>query len=143
MCSLNRKGTRAADIVFTLLDGRKMTLHGIEAGHILLMFSNPGCDACDKLASLLASSETVSKLIKSGELAVVNLYIDLEVEKWKAMAAKYPKEWLNGHDQDYTIRKSLTYDVRAIPCLYLLDGDKTVILKDAPVEKVLLCLENI
>lgn len=143
MCSLNRKGTRAVDIVFTLLDGRRKTLHGIKAGHTLLMFSNPGCDACDKLTSRLASSKTVSRLTGSGELAVVNLYIDLEVEKWKGLAGKYPADWLNGRDQDFIIRKSLTYDVRAIPSLYLLGADKTVILKDAPVEKVLLYLENL
>ena len=143
MCSLNRKGTPAADIVFTLLDGRRATLHGIEAGHTLLLFSNPGCEACDELTGRLASDKTVGRLVGSGELAVVNLYIDLEVEKWKALAAKYPKTWLNGHDQDYTIRKDLTYNVRAIPSLYLLGKDKTVILKDAPIEKVLLYLENI
>ena len=143
LCSLNRKGTVAEDIVFTLLDGRRATLHGIKAGHTLLMFSNPGCDACDELTDRLASSEMVSRLVKSGDLAVVNLYIDLEVEKWAALAAKYPKTWLNGYDQDYTIRKDLTYSVRAIPSLYLLDKDKTVILKDAPVEKVLIYLENI
>lgn len=143
LCSLNRKGSRAEDIMFTLLDGHRATLHGIKAGHTLLMFSNPGCDACDELTDRLASSEMVSRLVKSGDLAVVNLYIDLEVEKWAALAAKYPKTWLNGYDQDYTIRKDLTYSVRAIPSLYLLDKDKTVILKDAPVEKVLIYLENI
>ena len=45
--------------------------------------------------------------------------------------------------QDYTIRKDLTYNVRAIPSLYVLDKDKKVVMKDAPVEKVIPYLENI
>ena len=48
----------------------------------------------------------------------------------------YPAEWFNGFDPDMVIRTETLYDVRAIPSLYLLDEDKTVIMKDAPEHKV-------
>ena len=91
----------------------------------------------------LTGNEAISGKISSGKLAVVNIYIDLEIDKWKASASVYPKTWHNGYDQNYTIRKDLTYNVRAIPSLYVLDEDKRVVMKDAPVEKVIPYLENI
>ena len=143
MCSLNKKGTPAADIVFTDRGGKRRTLYGVKAAHTLLFFSNPGCPACEDLIGKLTGSDRINGKVKSGELAVVNLYIDLEVDKWRGMSGYYPSAWINGYDQDYTIRKDLTYNVRAIPSLYVLDKDKKVVMKDAPVEKVIPYLENI
>ena len=37
----------------------------------------------------------------------------------------------------------LLYNVRAIPSLYLLDRDKTVLLKDAPEDRVFAALHAI
>ena len=48
----------------------------------------------------------------------------------------YPDEWYNGFDPDLVIRTDNLYNVRAIPSLYLLDAEKSVILKDAPEDKV-------
>jgi len=142
MCSLNRVGTKAADIRFTGLDGRVRTLYGIKADKVLLLFTNPGCPNCEEVISSLTGNDLIGHAVRSGHLAVVNLYIDLEVDKWRAMASEYPKTWTNGYDQDYAIRKDLSYNVRAIPSLYVLDKDKKVVMKDAPVEKVIPYLEN-
>ena len=68
---------------------------------------------------------------------MADIFIDREVDAWKAKAATYPKNWINGYDHNFTIREDLIYNVRAIPSLYLLDSSKRVILKDAPVEQVL------
>ena len=35
-----------------------------------------------------------------------------------------------------------SYHIRAIPSMYLLDADKTVLLKDAPAERILTYLQN-
>lgn len=43
--------------------------------------------------------------------------------------------WINGYDPDFVIRTDLVYDVRAVPSLYLLSADKTVLLKDATTEQ--------
>jgi hypothetical protein len=48
----------------------------------------------------------------------------------------YPEEWYNGFDPDFAIRNETLYNVRAIPSLYLLDKDKTVLLKDAPEDRI-------
>lgn len=137
ICRLNRPGSTAADFRFTDIKGRTATLHGIRAPYTLLFFSNPGCEACKSIIDLLQSEEWVGDLIADGILAVVNVYIDDDLDAWKAYAATYPASWHSGYDPDYAIRSDLLYAVRAIPSLYLLDGEKRIILKDAQPELVL------
>ena len=136
MCSLNRIGTKAADFTFVDIYGRQHTLYGVKADYTLLFFANPGCPNCKEITEMIESSPAISALLSSGRLAVVDIYIDQEIDKWKAYAPEYPKEWLSGYDPKYIIRNDLIYNVRAIPSLYLLDKEKRVILKDAPQDKV-------
>jgi thiol-disulfide isomerase/thioredoxin len=143
MCSLNRIGQKATDFTFTGLTGKKMTLFGIKADITLLFFSNPGCPACEGITKALIADRKVNDLIASGKLAVANVYIDQELDKWRAFAKNYPTTWLTGYDQNYIIRTDVLYNVRAIPSLYLLDKDKKVIMKDAPQENVLSYLDNL
>lgn len=136
MCSLNRIGTPAADFEFTDRSGRVRRLYGVKTDYILLLFSNPGCPDCKRIAQAITDSEGMSALERNGRLAVVNIYIDNEIDKWKEYSSSYPQEWISGYDHKYLIRTDQIYNVRAIPSLYLLDGDKKVLLKDAPSEKV-------
>ncbi|MBO7320662.1 MAG: DUF5106 domain-containing protein, partial [Bacteroidales bacterium] len=53
--------------------------------------------------------------------------------QWYKYMPIYPENWINCHNEDLKIRGENLYDVRAIPSLYLLDREKRVILKDAPV----------
>lgn len=143
MCSLNMIGSPAADFTFTDLSGRRHTLYGIKAETTLLFFTNPGCPACKEIIGSLTSNERIAALVSSGRLAVVNVYIDEELDKWREYASVYPRNWYNGYDQSYLIRSDITYNVRAIPSLYLLDSSKRVLMKDAPVETILPYLENL
>ncbi len=143
LCSLNKVGTPAADFTFTDLSGKRHSLYGIKAETTLLFFTNPGCPACKEIIQSLTSDEVIPGLVASGRLAVVNVYIDEDIPLWRQYASEYPSSWYNGYDQSYLIRSDLIYDVRAIPSLYVLDGEKKVIMKDAPVETVLPYLENL
>ena len=143
MCSLNMIGSPAADFVFTDLAGKRHTLYSVKAETTLLFFTNPGCPACKEIIESLTSDGQIAALVASGRLAVVNVYIDEELDKWREYASVYPKNWYNGYDQNYIIRSDVTYNVRAIPSLYVLDSEKKVIMKDAPVENVLPYLENL
>jgi hypothetical protein len=46
-----------------------------------------------------------------------------------------PKEWIVGTDRE-EIKQRCLYDLKAMPSLYLLDGDKKVILKDVSYRKI-------
>ena len=77
--------------------------------------------------------------------AIVNrIMLDPEqVAIWEERMKEYPAEWINGYDPSFTIRQDRLYAVRAVPSLYLLDARKTVVLKDAPAERVLELLSSL
>jgi hypothetical protein len=137
MCALNSVGTPAADFRFADSAGRMRRLYDIRAAYTLLAFSNPGCQACEDFLADMALADNFEDLIASGVLAVVNVYIDQDLDNWRRYLGDFPDFWINGYDPDYVIRRDLLYHIRGIPSLYLLDRDKRVIMKDAPTERVL------
>lgn len=136
LCALNRVGTQATDFRFADKRGKVRMLHEIKSPYTLLFFSNPGCEACMNIINVLKGEPRISQMIASRQLAVLNIYIDEDLEAWRSYMPIYPEEWYNGFDPDFVIRSEMLYNVRAIPSLYLLDGSKTVLLKDAPEDKV-------
>lgn len=136
LCALNRPGTPAADFRFIDSFGHARTLYGIKARLTLLIFGNPDCHACRDLQAAMEENAELSSTIASGELKVVDIYIDEDIETWKQRIPEYPASWTNGYDPDFVIRADLIYNVRALPSLYLLDQDKTVILKDCTPEQL-------
>lgn len=137
MCSMNRYGETAPDFVFADAAGARHTLHGVRADNTLLFFSNPGCHNCLEIMEILEASPLVNMLVSQHRLAVVNVYIDRDLDKWRDYVHNYPAEWLCGYDPNFILRDNELYNIRAIPSLYLLDRDKKVIYKDVPVEKVI------
>ena len=136
LCALNKVGTKAADFRFADRRGKIRTLYGVEAPYTLLFFSNPGCEACMSIINVLKEDPQISGMISSGRLKVLNIYIDEDLDAWRSYMPIYPDEWYNGFDPDFVIRNETLYNVRAIPSLYLLDSDKTVLLKDAPENRM-------
>jgi hypothetical protein len=57
-----------------------------------------------------------------------------------------PSRWINGYDDALTITSERLYNLNAIPSLYLLDGDKRVLIKDgtnvAHIENLISILES-
>ena len=137
MCSLNRIGTPAADFTFVDTAGRSRTLYSIKASRTLLIFGNPDCHACKELVEAIGEAPELEELITTGAVKVVDIYIDEDIDLWKARMADYPKDWINGYDPAFIIRADKLYNVRALPSLYLLDGEKNVLLKDATTAEVL------
>ena len=136
LCALNKVGSKAADFRFADRRGKMRTLYGVKAPYTLLFFSNPGCEACMSIINVLKDDPQISGMISSGRLKVLNIYIDEDLDAWRSYMPIYPEEWHNGFDPDFVIRNETLYNVRAIPSLYLLDSKKTVLLKDAPENRM-------
>jgi hypothetical protein len=128
----NRTGTRALDFTYITASGAKGRLHRLVSPYLLLMFYNPECTECHHTIEMLKSSPTVTDAVASGKLKVLLVYPDEEVDAWKRHLSEIPSNWINGYDT-VTIKKKELYDLKAIPTLYLLDKNKTVILKDTSV----------
>ncbi len=128
--SQNRVGHKANDFELTLASGRILTLYGIESPYTLLFISNPGCPMCRDVKEDILSSQLLSDMVLDGELTVVVLYPDEDLEAWRAALKEYPSEWINGYDARLSIEANDLYDLKAIPSLYLFDDEKRVLVKD-------------
>lgn len=132
----NRPGTQALNFTYTLSSGAQGSLHQLKADYLLLFINNPGCHACAETIESLKQSPIISKLIKEKRLILLSLYPDEELNEWRKHLNEFPQEWINAYDKNFTIRDQQLYDLKAIPTLYLLDKEKTVLLKDATAQAI-------
>ena len=101
----------------------------------MLMFYNPGCPECGRLEEYIPRSEVFAPLIASGRLRVLAIYPDDDVDAWRSHLSQMPAGWTVGHAP---MEKGGTaaYYLPGIPALYLLGRDKTVLVKDRPVDVI-------
>ena len=129
--SQNRLGHKANNIRYTLADGFEGTLYGIKAEYTLVFINNPGCEMCRTVREGICDSEILMKAVSSARLKVLAIYPDQDLDEWLNYRSEMPKDWINGYDRECVMRTEGTYNLTAIPSLYLLDKDKTVLIKDA------------
>ena len=125
----NRQGEVAANFTYVLSNGKKGKLHDIKSDYTILFFNNPDCADCKRVKEILA---TAPIFVQNHGLKIVAIYPDEDLELWRK--TEYPESWINGYNED--IEANGTYDLRAIPTLYLLDSEKRVILKDANIQTI-------
>ena len=130
LVSRNRPGNPAEDFSFLTIQNRPGSLYGINAPYTLVFFSNPGCNMCRDIREAMSASSLIGEMVRSRKLTVLALYPDEDTELWLYYKDEIPSEWINARDPGCTISASGLYDLKAIPSLYLLDADKTVLLKD-------------
>lgn len=144
--SQNRLGHKANNIRYTLADGFEGTLYGIKAEFTLVFINNPGCEMCRTVREDISSSDLLTKYIASGRLKVLAIYPDQDLDEWLRYRTEMPSTWINGYDRECVMRTRGTYNLTAIPSLYLLDKDKNVLIKDgtdvAMVERAVLNVNN-
>lgn len=131
---MNRPGTQAADFAFVTKDGRTLRLSDIRGNYVLLYFFNPDCHDCKRVTAHMAASPCFTNLLKKSSLTLLAIYPDEDLQAWKSHAGEMPGEWTVARYADSRSRQA--YDLPAIPNLYLLDHEKKVVLKDAPVERI-------
>jgi len=140
MINKNRVGEQAGDIRFvsavrnfpyTDAPARPQTLYGLKSDYLLLFFINLGCTACRKAADEILASELLTEMAKKKKLAILTIYPDKDLEGWQKYLPTLPPDWIHGYDPEGAIRNGNTYDLRAIPSLYLLDSSKRVLVRDA------------
>ena len=129
--SQNRIGHKANNIRYTLFDGFEGTLYGIKAEFTLVFINNPGCEMCRTVREEICASDLLSGYIASGRLKVLAIYPDQDLDEWLRYRSEMPSTWINGYDRECVMRSEGTYNLTAIPSLYLLDSGKTVLVKDA------------
>lgn len=137
----NRVGRQANDFTYTLRSGAQHRMYDIEADFLLLFFSNPECEMCQQLREQISSSPMLTQLQERGELRVLVVYPDEDLQSWREHLKDYPQSWICAYDKQQSLLKQSLYDMKAIPALYLLDSQKRVMAKDCTdveyIEKLL------
>lgn len=133
--SKNRVGCAANNFSFIDKTGEERNLYSIDATMLLLEFNNPDCSLCHQAEEYISESAMLQAMLNSGRLVVLSVTPDADYEYW--MGHNYPANWLVGYDKEKVIYSQQLYDIQRLPCFYLLDKDKRVLLKEAGIDRVL------
>ena len=79
----------------------------------------------------LELQEIKTGLVLTIEVQVLTMSMKTSLDEWLRYRSEMPTNWINGYDRECVMRSGGTYNLAAIPSLYLLDKDKTVLVKDA------------
>ena len=132
LVSRNQPGAKAADFSFVDRNGTTGNLYSLESDFILLIFNDPACDRCQEVMPALLADP----LLASEGLLVLSVYPYDDAALWRECATPMPGNWLDVHDAGSEIIDGRLYHLPAMPSLYLLDSEKNVLLKDAPLQFV-------
>lgn len=137
LISRNCPGKVATDFMYFLPDGSKRSLAQTRAknNRLLLVFYDPECPSCHETMQEMVADGLLAEAVKAGKLTVLAVYTEGNQEVWKRTLGDLPQGWTVGSDHE-TVKQGALYDLKAMPSLYLLDGSKEVLLKDAPYAKI-------
>lgn len=137
LLSRNRVGTQASNFVYYLPDGTSRSLASttVRGNYLLLVFYDPECGSCHEVLERMKTDEVLNEAVRTKQVSVLAVYTEGNEAVWRKTLADMPKEWTVGTDRE-AVKSGALYDLRAMPSLYLLDGQKRVLLKDAPPEAV-------
>ncbi len=130
----NRLGTKVTDFFFKQKNGDQGSLYEIKSEYIILFFNNPDCENCSLAKEKIVGSEILNNYIADRKLKIISIYPSKEIDHWSRLT--YPRTWINGYDYEGKIIGDGLYIIRKYPCIYLLDKDKKVLLKETTVEKI-------
>ena len=134
----NLPGQPASDFSYTERSGKQGRMSGIQAKFTLLFFHDPDCENCKRIMPIAIQES----LLQRQDLKVLLIYADKDFDAWRKDVRTYPTNWIDAYSPNGEIMQKLIYYVPATPSFYLLDTNKKVILKDAPLDTVLAFLQQ-
>ena len=139
----NNVGQKATDFVYYLPGGERYTLAAtsVKNDRLLLVFYDPECESCHAVLGQMAADGRLAAAVRNGRLSVLAVYTEGNEDAWRKSLPDMPEGWMVGTDRE-AVKNGALYDLKAMPSLYLLDGKKTVLLKDARFENVIDLLER-
>ena len=133
MCK-NQVGKQANNFSFIDKTGKCGDLNSIDSPLLLLIFNNPDCSLCHHTEENIDKNEGLQALLNGGEMSVLAITPDADYNDW--LSHTYPSNWKVGFDKEKTIYNQRLYDIQRLPCLYLLDKHKRVLLKEADYDRL-------
>ncbi len=110
-----------------------VVLHNIDAEYLVLYFWDSECSFCVQATPKI--EEAHNNLADYG-VRVFAVNTERDSSKWLEAIKDYPDDWIHGHDTHNTSGFRDTYNIYAIPKIFILDRDKKIIAKDIGVEHI-------
>lgn len=131
VCLRNAEGSPAANFEFALASGpQRVKLHKFMKGKPLLMLLyDPLCHHCQEVISALDNANVSSKL------PVLAVCVESTPELWEESRTGLPQGWIAAFDRS-AITETDLYMIRSLPSIYLLDGQRNVILKNPSLDRL-------
>jgi len=135
LAQLNKPGTKATDFEYSLKNGSLSSLYETRGKYVMIYFHNPDCHECAAIKDRIINSQIIQSLSEKSELTILAVFPDKDLELWNKHYADFPDNWINAYDKETLIQDKELYDLKAIPTIYLLDSNKTVLLRDPIFEQ--------
>ncbi len=134
-------GQVAPNMIMQDTNLRLVSMHGIQAAYLILLFWDPDCGHCEKEIPVL--KEMYEKIKEEYNLEIFAVCSDTSLVKWKNGIRKKNMPWINV-DGPRTLTGDYheQYDIISTPVIYLLDRNKVIIAKRLPADKVGTFLES-
>lgn len=133
----NRTGKEATNFRFTEPSGAVKQMKDFKSQYTILFFYEPDCPTCIKTKEFLNKSDYLNSLLDKSIVSLLAFYPEDDKQLWVKYLPECSSKWINGYDPKGYFAEKQPYDLRAFPLFYLLDKNKTVLLKDAPIETIL------
>lgn len=128
VCEVNAVDSIAADFRFATVDKSENRLHGFMPGKpLLLMFYDPDCTHCRQVIEQLRAMDNLPD--------VLAVCIEASAKRWEQTRDALPEGWVKAYDRSGVLANDI-YVIRSMPSLYLLDGDRRVVMKNPSIEKL-------
>lgn len=126
----NRPGNVVTDFGYFTREGLRGRLYDTAVDRrLLLLFYDPACGHCTEILEGLYGSPVLERLMDEQRLGVLAVYTEGDRALWEHTKTCLPREWIVAMDTEGIVEHNL-YALPAMPIFYLLDKDKTVLLKD-------------
>lgn len=131
MISCNRPGSEITDMLLTSADGKEIFLHDELDGPALVFLYGSRCSLCRQLAVDLSSSESISSACRNGRVSLISIFVGDDDDVFGSMCRQLGQMWKNFRDAEHAVQMRNIFDLRLIPSVYAVDGDRTVLVKGA------------
>ena len=131
-------GSIAPDLEFLTIQGQRGRLSEFNAERILIYFYIPGCPQCAMTIEWITRDTAYQELIQAGILKGFAFYPEHNLNVFRQYSSTIPSTWVNAREPDgmSQLEEQLLYRMNGAPTMYLLDRDKTIILKDATLTQL-------
>ena len=109
------------------------------ADYSIIEFGHPDCIDCKISKMQLESDVVIGRLLNDGKIEIFYIIPDLDNDDWQNMVADYPVNWKVGASDD----AEDIFDIRLSPTFYIIDSEKKIISKNAPVEEVIQTIKKL